>query len=1105
MTPIACRYTISFFICSSLLALALSPLHANADSKTISTTAVPLKNNEIPALDLVDKDGNPLDADAAADMRKKKGQDLSLLNPRESDVWSNTKLSAIDTSTSYPAEAALLQWKDTVKLNPEGWHREQVQGANAKGEQQTYRLLVSMNVHQALMRAALLRKLGFPIASPRWYKQLSLKFPNKVAVDNFIANVSTKTGLYDNKRWVLRNDEKTNVVVLQDVMLEPSTIDVPTSFYMGNLNATHIKGRRALRSLLVPFVLLDVPESIDMYSWEVVQTINQAIVFTHKYASSFNETTLDDVRWISERLGRLSTADWSEIVAAGKFPGAIGEIVLQKTIARRNGMVAMTGVKVRLPAELQRLHYEKNINGEGVRAGKVVQGRFAGYAANFTYGQPESPLKTDDIVRFINIEATSSALSQLTSRINEELQFLNMDRLLQDRTEKLNRAFYEHIQKNPTKPFVKPVASWGGFTAGAGVSATRSLVTGSYYGQQSSDFRVSLVDQIAARGRIGYFLGIDGYEKVLPSIGANLSIVRSYVHSRPVVSVEAASKQSWRDLWVPKFMKGLAGMLAISGAEKPEDRVKEMNENLAKFTEELKDDELFTISDILSFDQNATLNIPLTTLLGMDPVSYNNGLALSTYGSQAVIRRTTITRENGYIKIYLQNIQSQMVGVAIDLNFWMNIMRMSWEHKWGRARTRAYHLDEKPTSEADLRKTILAVKGVLQANNSEILENSFNYIHLDHRTESQVENGRFFFKQWTELEEWHRVKVQPQRDPEKGILDPKRYERTLFSHRMMDRSGENYYASFGDFLDGTVQKSKLLRGKVLANNSGMNPKDSFFGEARWRVTSTEAEVTKGREGSPVTIIENYWAGWDLSKKNLFKILGDVDTRVKQLGLSMPMVNRDVFHEMKRLQLFEVRSTLVVYEAGMEKLRSRLLVKGGKRCNALASVFGCDEHSGRDPEIVEKVLIPMYGTKRFQEYCADLRIGAGARGGATGKLIQGRSYDCIMPWMSEVLDLRREYPTDREEQVKWNTRLMNQLEANVDLARMVKWIGAENLYYQVKISGFRTNDANGDTADYTSSTVGMYDRKAGVGVFKDFISDYEITSNEMNASYLSEGN
>jgi hypothetical protein len=180
-----------------------------------------------------------------------------------------------------------------------------------------------------------------------------------------------------------------------------------------------------------------------------------------------------------------------------------------------------------------------------------------------------------------------------------------------------------------------------------------------------------------------------------------------------------------------------------------------------------------------------------------------------------------------------------------------------------------------------------------------------------------------------------------------------------------------------------------------------------------------------------------------------------------------------------------------------------LEKGGSKGNAFQRAMGWDDYSGKDKEIVEKMLIPMYGKQRFDDYCY-VQNNRGEGSGSHGTSWKAVDYDCLMPWMWKILSLRHNYPTDREERVKWATRFITLLERNVELAQLIKYIGKENMFYQVKISGFRTRDENGDTADYRSSTIGTYNNKNKAGVFKDFVTDFNITSSEMNANYLSEG-
>lgn len=1086
---------------SLFLTVIAFPIITLAESKSVSTTSVPIKNREHVAIDLL-LDGKPFDPDGLADLRKA-GTDLSLLNPAANDVWSDQKLSTTDFSmTSFPSDGATINYFDKVIANPRGWYRAQVQGVGSDGAAHDYRLIVSLDIHQAMVRAALLRKLGYPVQSPKWYRRLTVRFSNKEQRELF-GNMISNQSLADRKRWIVSEDEKTNQVVIQDVMLEPATIVVPTAFYMANTSKTHVKGRRVLRGLLVPFVLVDIPESVNNYAWEAAQRSNENLILTHKYADSFDETTYDDLRWMIDRVARLSRQDLKEVVDEGNYPSDIAAVILEKTIARRNNLVYLSEIQNRVSEP--KIAFNLKVTTGGVDEGKVTKEHYDGYALRFTHGDPESPLITDNIVQFVKLEATSALIHQLAQTVNDELQYFPMNRLLQQKNKKLFQDFVDYMNSKPTTPYVQPISTWGGLVGGISSNASRTVVTGSYFGDQSSDFRVSLVDQISATARVGYFMGVDGIPKVIPSMGANLSVIRSYVHVRPLPSIAAASKKNWDELWVMGFMKGLEASIGISPSEDESLAEKEMGEGISKFLDDLKENETFTVTDTLALGENASLTIPLTTLLGINPVSQAATISLGASTNQIMLRRTTFTRENGLIKIYLQNIQSQSLGMTFDANLWINILRQSWTHKWGAARTRAFHLEENPTGTFGQKKNILAIKGILEANNSELLETYFNPYSLEHQTDSNISDGKFLFWHRTNIEEWHRVKVRPPVDKEKGITDPSIYQRTLFGHRILERTGKNHYAFLGDILDGLVQGSTFWKPGILTGGGGSNPKDSFFGNARWAVTSTEAEVTNGKESNPVTTVENFWAGWDLSKVDLFKIIDSIDARLKGLGLSLPLVDRNVFNDMRRLQLYEIRSTFIIYDEGMKKLRTTLLVTAPGKGNFFQRASGWDTFSASDKELVEKTLVPMLGLKRFDDYCLGKKMEAGESSGQDKKTsYKGVSYDCIMPWMMKVLELRRDYPADFEERVKWATRLTTVLEKNIELATLISYVGKENIFYQVKISGFRTRDENGDTADYKPSTIGTYNNKDKAGIFRDFVTDYQIMSSEMNASYLSEG-
>lgn len=286
-----------------------------------------------------------------------------------------------------------------------------------------------------------------------------------------------------------------------------------------------------------------------------------------------------------------------------------------------------------------------------------------------------------------------------------------------------------------------------------------------------------------------------------------------------------------------------------------------------------------------------------------------------------------------------------------------------------------------------------------------------------------------------------------------------------------------------------------------------------MGNSKWNVITTEAEVTPGKESNPVTISEYFWSGWDLSKRDLFRVIDQIDDRMKSLKLNKSLVDRNAFNDMNRLQLYEVRSTFIIYEKAMERLRGVITMTNGERGNWYERMIGWNEYSGTDPELLEKFLIPLMGGREvFDRQCREYKklINAGGHNGADlpgapqTEIFRGHGYECLLPWVKEVFRLRRAYPTDAEGRVKWTARMVKALEKNVDFGRLINFLGKDNVFFQIKISGFRTRDENGDKADYTSSTVGTFSQKDKAGIFRDFAADYEISSSELNASYLSEG-
>ena len=82
---------------------------------------------------------------------------------------------------------------------------------------------------------------------------------------------------------------------------------------LGYLPPSVIQGRRLLNSILIPYALVEVPESVNMFPWHAGRIINKQFKMDFDNAENFS-TTYGDARWMVRRIAALSRSDWKEVV-----------------------------------------------------------------------------------------------------------------------------------------------------------------------------------------------------------------------------------------------------------------------------------------------------------------------------------------------------------------------------------------------------------------------------------------------------------------------------------------------------------------------------------------------------------------------------------------------------------------------------------------------------------------------------------------------------------------------------------------------------------------------------------------------------------------------
>ena len=161
-----------------IIAMLMAVTIAKAQSLSI-----PLKTIKKPTVDLVSGAGKNLEFGEAAAMAQR-GEDLSLLNPQPNKLWQDQKYPAVDTQKlNYPEANQGVQYlSDEVAAL--GTYMGRVQ--SRQNPNVFFRMSLSRFSQSALMRAALLRKLGYYLPSPKSYRNLRVFFKDEQEKEKFL-------------------------------------------------------------------------------------------------------------------------------------------------------------------------------------------------------------------------------------------------------------------------------------------------------------------------------------------------------------------------------------------------------------------------------------------------------------------------------------------------------------------------------------------------------------------------------------------------------------------------------------------------------------------------------------------------------------------------------------------------------------------------------------------------------------------------------------------------------------------------------------------------------------------------------------------------------
>jgi hypothetical protein len=1094
------------------------------------SVSIPLKVVKKPASDLM-QNGQVLEVGQAATLASQ-GVDLSALDPQENKMWQNQKYPVIDATQ--PQETAVTY--QSTEADNTFTFMARVQ--STQDPTKFYRLTLSRLSHTTLMRAALLKKLGYYVPTPQYSRNLRLLFKSEEEKTDFLtAAQKSMTSDFQSRGWVSENNVQNHSVVFADAVLEQATsdyFDIQWGFAPDPNNPDQVatvqrfSRYRAYRALIFPFALVDLPESVNRFSPKFGSILTGYAVITHPSAESFQACTMEDAKWLLNRLGKFSEQDFMEIVHAGAFPQELEQLIYAKLLYRANNALELFGLS--RPWKLPSL----KINSPSglVKDGKVTTEFVPGYPQRFAHGDRESPFKDGDFARYIGIRGISTAIATALAHINEKLDFLSVNDLANHRRLDIQNKVMEHILHDPTAPLYQNLEIWGGPVGGFNVAATRNVSTGTYFGSSAA---IQLVDNISVAGRLGWFLALDGVPGVTPVAGANVMVQRDYTHVRPLLSITEGTKVSWKDLVIPKFMKDMSVMLG-------QDKTPDGKFAVDAFLAGLREGEVFTITDSVALSAYLQVTASLDVLMGISPLSFLNSVSVGADGAKVILRQTSFMRTAEGVQIYVRDQDSKIFGLTFDVNYFINVMNIRATTNTTNLHTDAFIIDYNPAlgEYVDAGKTDqkfvkdfmdtrdklrLSLSALFKANDTELLYSRFKYkmFAIDHQLKTKEMRSKFLAFRVNTFNEDHLLKIMYPRDPDAPDLDPKDEEVILFANKKGQLVGRDLLGFATDWIQAIVNL-KFPKAKLdLSGTDDPNPANTPFGKAYWKIVDTEGDLSPHGEQYPdVAVLQHVWGGWHLNKKKFLQLLDEIQIQFKNTPIaSYRLIEPEAFATTEAIDFYRINAQLSVLPGGLDKIRDLLIQPDAKnqsvpKAKFLGGIFQkLSEKLGHGARPQDKAFYDdlmsilgngdkTAGLAAYTQQCKDeVNSGKNYQKDPTPVWWNGNNYHCLTRWTEQLMDLAAKYPKDEMEKIRWTTDVLYILDDRIPMPQLLKYMGESNYVFMVRINGFRKGDEDGDM-EYFSNTLGDPKKKFDYanGLIAMFATKTHISPIELDKSNAS---
>ncbi|MCO4754558.1 MAG: hypothetical protein KC478_08740 [Bacteriovoracaceae bacterium] len=1036
---------------------------------------------------------------------KKSGIDLSNLDPKLSRLWTGIKHSAENhAELNYPDHKTLFKFEE-YKSSPSEIFRSVV---SVDGER--YVLTATLDNHTNILRAAILRLLGYDVDAPKFYKTLDLSFKSSENKTKFLELLGEQT-LTKRDRWK-SSDIDDNTLRLKGVTLEPAKLR-NVNIYLPVMYRQKQESRRVFRALLNLYLITDFPQGLNSTPWAVGREFNNTLIFNHPYAADFSSVTIDDMRWSQKQLNKLSRKDFSEAIATTGLPTDLQALFLEKILSRTNHL-----------SKLLRLESKYSPNKEitigNIQNGKIVKDAYEDYVVEFYQEDELSPYRFEQLFRLFKTQTMYASLSSLLDKAVEKLL---PGKRITDAMEDIQNKIATHREDaqgaSPIKAFSSPLAS-------GRVFANRNVIFGQFMGTNAP---ITLVDSVGAEANLGAFSNITGIlEKSLPSASATVSIGRTYTHARAMPDLDAATSQSVKKLFIPTHFKSLGRVikdeyecgipseayseeaelrgekliyikydpswtdakdqaikkrqeLIDSGTEETillvqinreelcvEEIAKTRKDHLQKFLEQFALNEMFIISDTVRL--NARINVPIPT--STIPLA-NMNATIGNDSSLALLRSTMIRKTDQGLEVTLQVQKDGNNTFSQGLNYYIELLSNSDSWSKGKLDSKVYLIDLESLDEQKTEEALRTLRAIFVGSDFSQMKENFAPVELDHSISTKLDTFKFLYFKSEKLNMVHEVEVLAPNPVGENFSSEQRTKK-LFAALDYRRKGDDFFSFFNRILSTTTGFLELGSG----NN---DPGKTFYGNSQKLNVTTEIDLDS-KSFAPIAKIEKIYSGWNTSIPKLKENFKNLESDFEGLHSGV-MIDHSILEGASQVKSYEARSSIIVYPEGIKRLVELI-------------------HDTDELKTIQKLRV-MYGERKWDRYCQRANRFFGEDGPQNYRGVELR-IQCVPSIVERILKTKRLVPAmDNKEDAKRMNKLLSDFFNSFSIKHVLQVIGVENFFATARVTGLRENHPKG-VMEYISNSVGTYNLTHGTGVFDKVAAKLGISAFELKAMMYTPG-